>query len=138
KGCPPRMECMGVLELQDAISKNRVYNTLEEIWKSWRSVFSKVLAPLYSAYLEEIEEGAHNAGFDNVWDMWASMFDLSSGNELDTVLSTMWKEIKPLYEQLHCYTRAKLSQHYGLYRFSGLIPAHVLGDLWAENWENIF
>ena len=52
----------------------------------------------------------------------------------------LWLQVKPLYEQLHCYTRAKLVERYGADRISptGLIPAHVTGNMWAQSWENIY
>ena len=42
----------------------------------------------------------------------------------------LWLTMKPLYEQLHAYVRAKLRDVYGgqFDTSDGLIPAHLLGD----------
>ena len=41
----------------------------------------------------------------------------------------LWQTMKPLYEQLHAYVRAKLRDVYGdqFDNSDGLIPAHLLG-----------
>jgi len=47
--------------------------------------------------------------------------------------------VKPLYDQLHCYVRAKLAEHYGedLVPLDQPIPAHLLGNMWAQDWQHI-
>ena len=52
----------------------------------------------------------------------------------------LWAEIKPLYDQLHCYTRTKLNQKYGnaVQPATGPIRADLLGNMWAQEWGNIY
>ncbi|XP_069120840.1 angiotensin-converting enzyme-like [Argopecten irradians] len=61
---------------------------------------------------------------------------MASGN----VLEALWEQVKPLYQELHGYVRKRLRSLYGAERFpaSGHIPAHVLGDMMGDNWENLF
>ncbi|MGD9265506.1 MAG: M2 family metallopeptidase, partial [Lysobacterales bacterium] len=55
-------------------------------------------------------------------------------------LDRLWGEVKPLYEALHCHVRARLGERYGtdLVNQSGPIPAHLLGNMWAQDWSNIY
>ena len=54
-------------------------------------------------------------------------------------LEEAWNNLKPLYDQLHGYVRHNLHKFYGckIVDKSGPIPAHLLGNMWAENWQNI-
>lgn len=54
-------------------------------------------------------------------------------------LSDVFYKIEPLYKELHAYVRRKLSLRYGFERIrvDGPIPAHLLGNLWAQNWKSI-
>ena len=58
--------------------------------------------------------------------MWQSKYEVDDLNE---IVMTLWEQVKPLYQQLHAYTRRKLIMHYGEERFpeTGHIPAHILG-----------
>lgn len=47
--------------------------------------------------------------------------------------------ISPLYKNLFTYVRSKLIERYGdRIREDGPLPAHVLGNMWAQNWEGLF
>ena len=56
------------------------------------------------------------------------------------MVDEMWGDVKPLYDALHCHVRAKLSDFYGdrVVPDSGPIPAHLLGNMWAQEWGNIY
>ncbi len=44
---------------------------------------------------------------------------------------------KPLYVSLHSYVRWKLREKYGeVVLAKGPIPAHLLGNIWAQDWSN--
>ena len=44
-----------------------------------------------------------------------------------------------LYKPLHAYVRKKLQLLYPNNEFpeTGHIPAHILGDMWAQDWTNL-
>jgi peptidyl-dipeptidase A len=48
--------------------------------------------------------------------------------------------VSPLYQELHTYVRKKLIQKYGAVaqRKDGMIPAHLLGNMWAQEWGNVY
>jgi peptidyl-dipeptidase A len=55
-------------------------------------------------------------------------------------MARLWLQVKPLYDSLHCYVRANLSQKYGANVVSpnAPIPAHLLGNIWAQEWGNVY
>ena len=52
----------------------------------------------------------------------------------------LWGEVKPFYDELHCYVRGRLSETYGAEKVpnEGPIPAHLLGNMWSQTWDNIY
>jgi peptidyl-dipeptidase A len=48
----------------------------------------------------------------------------------------LWSQVEPLYVQLHKYVSNKLKEVHGdkLDISDGLLPAHVLGDMFAQRW----
>jgi peptidyl-dipeptidase A len=44
----------------------------------------------------------------------------------------MWKQVKPLYNELHTFVRRKLQKMYSdkMDKNSEMIPAHLLGNMW--------
>ncbi|XP_061197639.1 angiotensin-converting enzyme-like [Saccostrea echinata] len=116
---------------------------LSDLWVKWRDATGKKMANLYTEWVELQNTGALEHGFENLGDAWRQkeFFDTP---ELVEIVEGLWQEIKPLYVQLHSYVRRKLknyyAQHHPTYDFpnDGSIPAHLLGNMWAQEWDNIF
>ena len=54
-------------------------------------------------------------------------------------IERVWQQLRPLYVSLHAYTRARLREKYGaIVPEKGPIPAHLLGNLWQQDWSNIY
>jgi peptidyl-dipeptidase A len=60
--------------------------------------------------------------------------------EFSAELERAWKQLEPLYRELHDYVRARLIAKYGkaAERPDGMIPAQLLGNMWAQEWGNIY
>lgn len=53
-------------------------------------------------------------------------------------LDGIFDEIRPLYQQLHAYVRYNLRKKYGdIVPEKGSIPMHLLGNMWAQSWDNV-
>jgi peptidyl-dipeptidase A len=94
---------------------------------------------LFAREVELANEGAAELGFDDLGTMWRSGYDMDPAafpGELDA----LWDQVSPLYEALHCHVRAKLGEAYGtdLVPQDGPIPAHLLGNMWAQSWDDIY
>lgn len=55
-------------------------------------------------------------------------------------IERMWVEVEPLYNELHTYVRNKLKKIYGdkMDDSDDMIPAHLLGNMWAQSWTNLY
>jgi len=110
-----------------------------EMWSSWHD---NVGAPMKGDYVQMVgiaNQGAKELGFDNVGAMWRSGYDMSP-EEFTAMTERLWQETKPLYEALHTYVRWKLNEKYGdaVQSKTGPIRADLLGNMWAQEWGNIY
>jgi peptidyl-dipeptidase A len=130
--------CLDLGHLSDIMAESRDPDELLEAWDGWRKV-SPPMKDLYVRQVELANEGAAELGFSDLGTMWRSAYDMPAEN-FPAELDRLWGEVKPLYEALHCHARAKLGEQYGtdLVPQDGPIPAHLLGNMWAQDWSNIY
>lgn len=131
-------DCRDLAQLEDVMFNSRDYDELQEAWTGWRTI-SPPMREKYQRYVELVNEGASELGYDDLGEMWRAGFDMSPA-EFDGEVSRLWEQVKPLYEELHCAVRAKLGEHYGADKVpqDGLIPAHLLGNMWSQEWGFIY
>lgn len=130
--------CLDLGHLSDIMAESRDPDALLEAWNGWRKI-SPPMKDMYARQVELANEGAAELGFKDLGTMWRSAYDMPP-EDFPGELDRLWGEVKPLYEALHCHVRAKLGEQYGtdLVPREGLIPAHLLGNMWAQDWSNIY
>ena len=131
-------KCYTLTEMGQIMAKSRDPKELKDLWVGWRKV-SPPMKPLYERQVEIGNAGAKELGYDNLSVMWRSKYDMEP-NAFAADMDKQWNKVKPLYEALHCHVRAKLNEHYGdeVAPAQGKIPAHLLGNMWAQEWGNIY
>ena len=138
--CPdgPDGECITLGQVSHTLATSRDYDELLRVWLAWRTEQTSS-GPAYARFAALVNEGAREVGFADAGELWRSRYDMSAA-ELGDEAERLWQQIRPLYEKLHCYVRARLSDHYGADKvpLTGPIPAHVLGNNWAQDWGNIY
>ena len=112
---------------------------LAEIWQSWHENVGRPMRGDYARMVQIANAGAKDLGYADTGAMWRSQYDMTP-EEFSAMYDRLWAETKPLYDQLHCYTRTKLNQKYGdkIQPASGPIRADLLGNMWAQEWGNIY
>lgn len=142
KYCPPagpfKGRCLGQSEMEHAFAVTRDPAVLQDLWVGWR----KIGAPLRQRYARLVElsnKGAREIGFDDVGALWRAGYDMPP-EQFRKEVHRLWDEVRPLYESMHAYVRAQLVKKYGpkVVPADGLIPAHLLGNIWAQEWANIY
>jgi peptidyl-dipeptidase A len=136
--CRNDNDCLSGNELEGLMQSARDYDELLEYWQGWRKI-SPPMREKYTRYVDLANEGANELGYNNLGEMWRAGYDMSAV-EFETEASRLWEQVKPLYEELHCHVRAKLGERYGEDKVpqDGLIPAHLLGNMWAQEWGFIY
>jgi peptidyl-dipeptidase A len=131
-------KCLGVDELGVQMAKSRDPKELESIWAGWHAVGAPMRGR-YARFVELSNQGARELGFADTGAMWRAKYDMTP-EQFSADLERLWQQVKPLYLQLHAYVRRRLIEKYGAAadRPDGMIPADLLGNMWAQEWGNIY
>jgi len=131
-------ECKTLNDLEEIMTSSRDSTELLDAWQGWRTI-SPPMKDKYAQMVKLTNEGAQNLGFKDTGAMWRSQYDMPA-DDFAKELDHQFQQVKPLYEALQCHVRAKLTDHYGkeVMGNDGMIPAHLLGNMWAQSWSNIY
>uniref|UniRef100_A0A8C6M1T4 Angiotensin-converting enzyme n=1 Tax=Nothobranchius furzeri TaxID=105023 RepID=A0A8C6M1T4_NOTFU len=123
-------------DLQKIMAESRDYDELLFAWKGWRDSAGKILRQDYKRYVELANKAATINGHSDNGAFWRSLYETPTFEE---DLETLWKELEPLYLNVHAYVRRALYRNYGpdYINLKGPIPAHLLGNMWAQTWSGI-
>ncbi len=139
KYCPESdpKKCLDLEDITRIMATSRDANQLLDVWRGWHSI-SPPMRQDFARYVQLGNKGARELGFADMGAMWRAKYDMppdAFAREVDR----LWEQVKPLYVSLHAYVRARLREKYGdAVPASGPIPAHLLGNMWAQEWNNIY
>jgi peptidyl-dipeptidase A len=139
KYCPQGPQsCKDQMQLTNVLANSRNYGELSEAWTGWHST-ARPLRQEYVRFVELANEGARELGYGDLGAMWRSGYDMPP-DEFTKEAARLWNQVKPLYDSLHCYVRGRLQKTYGAERVQTdrPIPAHLLGNMWAQQWAEIY
>jgi peptidyl-dipeptidase A len=138
KYCDSAGKCLDITAVEKIMAENRDPNQLKDIWLGWHSVG----APMRKRYVRFVElsnQGARELGFKDTGVLWRAGYDMPA-EQFSADVDRLWEQVRPLYLSLYTFVRARLSQKYGpqVVPPNGPIPAHLLGNPWAQAWGNVF
>ncbi|MCT7943030.1 M2 family metallopeptidase [Shewanella holmiensis] len=138
KYCFADGKCLTQPELSNLMAESNDPAVLLEAWQGWRDI-AKPMRPLFEREVELANEGARDLGYQDLSELWRSQYDMKP-EDFSAELDRLWGQIKPLYDSLHCYVRGELNEKYGdeVAPKTGPIPAHLLGNMWAQQWGTIY
>ncbi|MCE5247875.1 MAG: M2 family metallopeptidase [Candidatus Polarisedimenticolia bacterium] len=138
KYCPKPGVCYDLGQLEEIMASSRDPKQLLDAWEGWRTI-SPPMRDRYKRFVELSNQGARDLGFADTGALWRSKYDMSP-DEFSAEVDRLWGQVQPLYTALHCYVRGKLQEKYGkeLVPDGKPIPAHLLGNMWAQSWENVY
>ena len=128
--------CLDVEEITEIMATSQDPRRLREVWEGWHTI-SIPMKQDYARFVELANKGARELGFADTGAMWRAKYDMPP-DEFTKELDRLWDQVRPLYVSLHAYVRMKLREKYGeLVPARGPIPAHLLGNIWAQDWSNV-
>ncbi len=139
KWCKAEGECLSLGEIEKIVNDPTASpETRAEAWAGWHATAKPIRAD-YQRFAELTNAGAKELGFANLGEMWRAGYDMSPA-DFDAEVERLWTQVSPLSEALHCAVRGKLNAKYGdeVVPKNGMIPAHLLGNMWAQQWSNIY
>jgi peptidyl-dipeptidase A len=139
KWCPKGPDsCQKIDDISKTLATSRDYDVELEAWKGWHTI-SPPMRKDYQRFVELANEGARGLGFKDLGELWRAGYDMTPA-EFEKETDRLWAQVKPLYDGLHCYARGRLQEKYGKERVPDgkPIPAHLFGNIWAQQWNNIY
>ena len=130
--------CRDLGQLSTVLASSRDYDAQLDAWRGWHTISVPMRAD-YQRFAQLLNEGAGELGFANAGEMWRAGYDMSPA-QFQTETDRLWGQVEPLYKQLHCYVRTQLVKQYGPDKgqIDGMIPAHLTGNMWAQQWGNLW
>jgi len=134
----PKTKCLQLPEIERILENSRDPDELRNAWAGWHAVG----APMRKRFARQVEianQGARDLGYRDLGAYWRAKYDMPP-DDFARELDRLWTQVRPLYESLHAYVRARLVQKYGpnVVPAHGPIPADMLGNMWAQEWGNIY
>ena len=138
KYCLAGGKCMGIDEISGIMAKSRDPAELTRLWTGWHGIGAP-MRNKYARFIELQNTGAKELGYHDTGELWRAGYDMKPA-EFSAEVERAWTQLEPLYRELHTYVRARLVARYGKAadRPDGLIPAQLLGNMWAQEWGNIY
>src|SRR5262245_55793341 len=129
--------CLDIDKITDVMRDSQDEKRLRQVWEGWHTI-SLPMRKEYSRFVELSNKGAKELGFADSGVMWRSKYDMSP-EDFTKEVDRLWGQVRPLYLKLHAYVRMKLREKYGdVVPANGPLPAHLLGNIWAQDWSNVY
>jgi len=126
-------------QASDIIKHSDDPKLLQATWEAWRTI-AKPMKGDYADMVGIINKGsAEELGFKDAGDLWRAGYDMDAA-AFSKEADRLWGQVKPLYDELHCYVRAELNNKYGdeVVPLEEPIRADLLGNMWGQSWGNIY
>jgi peptidyl-dipeptidase A len=138
KYCRTEDDCLDITAIEKLMATNRDPEQLKDAWKGWHAI-APPMRKRYARFVVLSNQGAREIGFKDTGALWRAGYDMTP-EEFSADLERLWNQVRPLYLSLHTFVRAKLAEKYGpnIVPPDGPIPAHLLGNPWAQEWGNIY
>jgi peptidyl-dipeptidase A len=140
KYCPEgdKGKCLSLPDLEEIMTNSRDPEELKKAWVGWHQIAVPIRKD-YVRFVELSNKGAQEMGFKDTGAMWREKYDMPP-DAFASEMERLWQQVKPLYDSLYTYTRRKLSEKYGsnVVALDKPIPAHLLGNMWAQTWGNVY
>jgi len=120
------------------IAESRDPGETKALYEGWRTI-SPVMAKDYARLVEIANEGSRELGYADTGALWRAGYDMDA-DAFAAETDRLWAQVKPFYENLHCYVRGQLNAKYGdaVQPDQGPIRADLLGNMWSQQWGNIY
>src|SRR6476661_3893089 len=131
-------KCLSLNDLSRIMASSTNPDELLDAWAGWHKI-SVPMKDKYARFVQLSNKGATELGFKDTGSMWRSNYDMSP-EQFSAEVERLWRQVEPFYVSLHTYVRKQLIKKYGKIaeRPDGMIPAHLLGNMWAQEWGNIY
>ncbi|XP_043682054.1 angiotensin-converting enzyme-like [Vespula pensylvanica] len=123
-------------DISKIMTQSKDYDELLYYWHAWHEAIGPPLKNNFMRYVQLSNQASRLNGFADTGDQMREFFE---DEHLEQNMAEVIYAIMPLYKNLFTYVRRKLFERYGdRIRKDGPLPAHILGNMWSQNWEGIY
>ncbi|CAF0991980.1 unnamed protein product [Adineta ricciae] len=123
--------------LEQLMQVEKDYDRLLWAWKGWHNQCGNKIRPVYLPFIHLLNKSSKENGYKDLAQEWIQDYEMGDDIEFERMFDDNLRAIMPLYEQLHAYVRGRLCQLYpNRFDCDGPIPAHLLGNMWAQQWQD--
>ncbi|XP_075988364.1 angiotensin-converting enzyme-related protein-like [Anticarsia gemmatalis] len=123
----------GENDFEKIMEFSRNENVLRWLWLAWRERVGPPMKEPYKRLAHVENQAARRNGYPDIGASWRDELELP---RLRRQCRHLYHGVQPLYKLLHGVVRYYLRRVYGdVVPERGAIPAHLLGNLWSQNWE---
>lgn len=135
--CLTEKECLPLdPDITQEFENSRDEARLKRLWLGWRDATGKKMKNLYKDFVSLSNEAVRTLGYADTGAYWRSWYETAT---FEQDVRGLFDQLKPFYRQLHAFVRRRLKAQYGdkVFPVSGQIPAHLLGNMWAQQWSSL-
>ncbi|KAI4468733.1 angiotensin-converting enzyme [Holotrichia oblita] len=115
---------------------SRNSDELLHVWREWHDKTGPPMKNKFMRYIQIANQASRMTGFVDAGEQMRYIYE---ERDFEHEIATTWRALEPLYKELFTYVRRRLYIRYGpdVVRPDGPIPAHILGNIWAQEWSKI-
>ncbi|KAL7031428.1 hypothetical protein ACKWTF_007011 [Chironomus riparius] len=123
-------------DLTSIMERSRNERELKYAWTEFREKVGPPNRNTFMRYIDLANQAAVQHGFRDAGEQMREVYE---DPDFFFTVQDLWTQVQPLYKQLFSFVRKGLYIKYGdnVLRRDGPIPAHILGNMWGQNWRNI-
>ena len=122
-------------EIDDLLGSSRNLATRQAVWECSKSGGLRLKDGL--AELQTLRNAvSREMGYSSFFALECADYGMQS-DEMIRLMDDLIVGIMPLYQQLHCWVKHELAARYGVAEVPARIPAHWLGNRWAQEWPGV-
>ncbi len=122
-------------EIDDILVKSADLSERLQAWEASKQV-GVALKPGLAELAVLRNQTVQALGYQDYFDYQVSDYGMTK-DEVMALNQQFVRELRPLYRELHTWTRHLLAEKYGVDQVPELIPAHWLPNRWAQDWATL-
>ena len=133
-----RRPCLDIDDITKIMATSTNPAELLDVWKGWHTI-SPPMRKDFTRFVELSNKGARELGFKDTGAMWRSKYDMPRRRFQRRSSTGCGSRCGRCIFRCTPMCAAKLHEKYGdVVPDNGPIPADLLGNIWAQDWANIY
>jgi peptidyl-dipeptidase A len=122
-------------DIDRVLRDSRNLSERERVWNRSKELGIQLRSGLLE--LRELRNRvAQEMGYSDFYALQIADYGMTT-QEMMSLLDGAIEQLRPLFSELHCYARRKYAERLGQPVPAGPLPAHWVGNRWAQSWPSL-